>query len=49
MRERLEMRSGIVIACPRNSNIIGNYGVAFFLELLPQDFFQRRKTDAHHM
>ena len=43
------MRGRIIIASPRNPDVFGHHGFAFFLELLAENFFQRLETDAHHV
>src|SRR5882762_6226435 len=49
IRKRHEVGGRIIVAGPRNANVLGYYGFAFFLELLAKHFLQRRKTDTHHM
>ncbi len=46
--ERLEIRGGIVIAGPRNSDVFGHHGFAFLLELLGENLLQRLESNAHH-
>ena len=46
--ERPEIRVGIVIASPRDSDVFGNYGVPFLLELLAENLLQCLEADAHH-
>jgi hypothetical protein len=46
--ERPEIRVGTVIASPRNSDVFGNYGVPFLLELLAENLLQCLEADAHH-
>ena len=46
--ERPEIRVGIVIASPRNSDVFENYGVPFLLELLAENLLQCLEADAHH-
>ena len=43
------MRGGVIIADPRNSDVFGHHGLAFFLELFPEDFLKGREADAHHV
>ena len=43
------MRGGIVIADARDPDVFGHHGIAFFLELLSENFLQRLETDAHHV
>src|SRR5713226_5913042 len=38
IRESREVRGGIIIPGPRNSDIFGHHSLAFFLELLSEDF-----------
>ncbi len=45
----MEARGGIVIASSRHANVFGNHGLAFFLKLLSEDFFQRLEADPHHV
>ncbi len=49
IRERCEVRSGVVVTGARNADVFGHNGLAFFLELLSEDVLQRREADAHHV
>ena len=46
--KRLEIRSCVVVAGQCNSNVFSHYGIALFLELFGENFFQCLETYAHH-
>jgi len=47
--ESREMRGGVIIAGPRNRDVFRHYCLALLLKLFPQDFFERREADTHHV
>ncbi len=49
VRKSCEVCGGVIIASARDSEVFCDDSVAFFLELLFENFFQRRKPDTHHV